>query len=292
MKNTIVLIICLCGFFSCLWAEEILVLKNGKKILISDTYEIKGQYVLFKTDKGELTQLPAKLVDFEKSKQVTEEREKALLAAAEAAKPKPVVKKDLTMAEIADFVEKNRPLNDVSPQKDIQIGDDGLQNYGKNHPPAENNQASFVPSPTSGGSPEAFNANRQQMGQRYQELKREISEIDKKIAQTEENINVYSTEAGYGTVTFKEDDKGNSQTIDEGSDPGNYYSLMEQAEKDLTELKQQKAAKETELKTLDKEARKAGVQDHKRFKAKEKKDKKAEKPKAEKQQAEEEENDY
>ncbi len=229
-------------------AGDVLVLKNGKVLRLPGSYELKGQFVVFETETGVLTQLPVKMVDLEKSKLVTEQEEAKRLAAIEAAKKPPEVKKDVTMAEIAAYVESKRMPDEVIP-KDVALSDEKLDKYGVNNPRPTDTEAPFVAPTGDVMTPDQAMAESKKFGEAYNALMKDMSSLDKQIEVTETLV-----ETAANNVAFGDDPT-------EGS-----YNQMEYYEKQLEDLRNKKAEKEDELKSLERNARQAGVKNFKRYK--------------------------
>ncbi len=55
-------------FLTLIGFSEVLVLQNGQKIVAPNGFEVQGDWVVFLNQEGELFQLTASRVDFEKTK--------------------------------------------------------------------------------------------------------------------------------------------------------------------------------------------------------------------------------
>lgn len=229
-------------------AGDVLVLKNGKILRLPGSYEVKGSFVVFETEAGVLTQLPIKMVDLEKSQKVTEEEDARRLAALEAANKPPEVKKDVTMAEIAAYVESKRMPDDVIPQN-LSLSDERLEKYSADNPRSSNIEARFVPPTGDFMTPDQVKAQSRKFGEAYKSLKRDMDSLRKQIEVTEAMVDIAANNVAFG------DDPT------EGS-----YHQMEYFEAQLKELRNKKSEKENEMKDLERNARQAGVKDYKRFK--------------------------
>ena len=246
MKWVVSIIVLLCWSAT---AGEVLVLKNGKKVSLDGSYEIKGAFVVFKTNGGELSQLPVKIIDFDRSKEATEEENRRLAAMAEALKPKKEKPKPDTLAEIADYVEANRGL-DNPPASNIRIEADGLEKFSDNYPRPQNTDAGVEYELSGEHSAENIHAKRDEFGQQYHNLQTELSNMDKQIAEMEEHVNALASESAFG---------------DEPT--GAFYDRMEQEQAKLAQLKKDREAKQGELASVKKSARQVGVGNVKNFRA-------------------------
>ena len=227
--------------------SDIIVLKSGKKFQIPGSYEIKGQYVVFQTEQGQLTQLPLKAVDLEKSKEATEEWERVMAEREAASQVPKEVKKDATLAEIAEYVEKTR-LPEEKAKKDIDINDENLGSYGDSNPRPSGTEVQFVPT-TGNNTPEAAREERSKFQEEYRQLQEDIDSLNSQIELKEAQVTAAEQNAAFG------DDPT------EGS-----YDIFEEFERQLTDLRQQRANKEKEMENLEKSARQAGVKNYKRGK--------------------------
>lgn len=231
-------------------AADILVLKNGKRLNIDDAYEIKGQFVVFKQN-GQLSQLPLKIVDLDKSKHATAELRAEEEARRKAAQVKVVEKeapKYSDMSQIAEFVESSRSKN--NPRKDnVNISSDGLGSYTEKNPAPKNTAAEFNPQFDEENSLEARKALRVQLGDSYLQTQQEIKELDDKIVEAEQYAQLLANENAFG---------------DEPT--GLFYKKLESADKLVLELKQARETKVQEMKDLEKKARDNGIRDLKRYK--------------------------
>ena len=256
MKKVLLIITLTVLAASPLLAREILVLKNGKKMVIDGTYEVKGQWVVITEANGELRQLPLKVVDLDKSKEVSEaERqrmariaEEKRLAKAQQAK---VTEVDASMSEIAEYVERHR--TDENPvAQDLTIENKRLETYSDNNPRPTNTEAEFVPPPESELSLNNIMANRDKFGEQYQTKKQELDQLMASIEQKQLMVDTYAANAAAG------DDYS-----------GGAYDAMERTEKEIVDLRKRKTELEEELANIKKEARRAGVRGVERYKGKE-----------------------
>jgi len=223
---------------------DVVALKNGKSFVIPGAYEVKGQFVVFQNEDGQLVQLPLKAVDLEKSKELTDAlkaEEAAKQKALEAPPPKP--KKDVTMAEIAKFVEKNR--DPELPPPDVTIGDDNLKKFSDENQRQVQGAVDFQPtSADTVMSPDNYKANREQFHQRFNALNKELEQLNQKIQEYEELLNAAETESAFS---------------DEPT--GAFYEQMVRYEKELETLRKEREAKTKELKEVRNQARRANVRD-------------------------------
>ncbi len=224
----------------------VVALKNGKVFVTPGDYEVKGQYLVFENEAGQLIQLPVKMVDLEKSKRLTEER-----AAQEEAKrlalkkPPPKANKDATMAEIAEFVEKNRPKDAPPPPENVNIDNENLGKYGADNPRLENSAAPFQPvQQESNVSAAAYRSNYKQYHEQYKAMKAEVEQLNQRVADYEERVEAAAAESAFS---------------DEPT--GANFRLMERYEKELEQLKKARDAKVKEMDALRKRARRNNVKD-------------------------------
>jgi hypothetical protein len=231
-----------------LFGAEILVLKNGKKITI-ENYEVKGQYVLIKGKNGEVHQLPSKIIDFDKSKAATE-HENARLAEIEAEKNKPKkkpTKGNMTMAEIAEYVEGNRDADNPG-KPGFTLGTSQLSKYSENNPRSTNSEAPWNPPESNSSSFEKKREDREDFGKRFGKLQEEINNMDAQIVDLTDRAERFEGElaAGY-------------------DDTGNVFRNAERLRKQAEDLKAKRAQKQQELDKVKTEARRAGVRNVERF---------------------------
>lgn len=109
-----------------------LVLRNGKLVTYTGTYEVKNEKVLFKDRSGNLLQLPLSLVDLEKTKA----RAQAAAAAPKAEQPKK--KKNPNPSSFQELVRDAKPqrgkdrkgglvfVENLGPAAVIETNDDGV----------------------------------------------------------------------------------------------------------------------------------------------------------------------
>ena len=246
-----VLVFCAILLTSPAWAD-VLVLKNGKQLKFPGTYEVKGQFVVFSNEAGQVVQLPLKLVDLEKSKSATAELHAKLEAQAELAKappPKKEQKKEMSMGEIAAIIESNRD-EENQPEDDISIGGENLRSYGENNPRATGTEAAFVPvNDDEADTPEKANTRRDEFATSYQTLNGKLNQVNARIQNLEANLSIFETQAAYN----------------EGP-TGGMYEMAEKTREEITKLEQEREGIQKEMSALERNARKAGVRDLKRRK--------------------------
>jgi len=232
-------------------ADDLLVLKNGKRFKIDSSYELKGQFVVFKQN-GQLQQLPLKIVDLEKSKQATADLRAKEEAELKAKAPKPKEKdtaKYSSMSEIAEFVETNRTKD--NPRKEgVSISSDRLDKYSSNNPSLKNTSAEFSMEIDEEHTASARAATRDELGQSYLKVKADVKELDLRISEAEDYAQLLASESAFG---------------DEPT--GKFHKKMEDADEKVEILKKDRESKLKEMKELEKEARKNGIRDIKRYKA-------------------------
>jgi len=250
---------------------DIVVLKNGQKMEIDGAFEVKGRFVVFTDLQGELRQLPVSAVDVDKSRQVTEEavakREAAAAAAAKKQPPKDVG----SLADIVNHVQKTNG----GRERGVTISNDGLEKYNETHQRVINDTVADSGGSPSGDAGEGGEANeenaeggpptveqladpkyraekREELQKRHGELSNEVSELDEKIKEMEYMRDVNASSAAFGADNFADGDSADPDT-------SVHHDQMEKAEKQLEELKKQRAEKEGELTGLDKEAKQNGM---------------------------------
>ena len=230
-----------------LLATEVIVLRNGKKFLIEGTYEVKGNFVLFKTNSGQLQQLPLKMVDLDKSKEATSARnaaeEKKRKAAEAAAKQVPETKERMSMGEIAAYVEKTRTKENPRPES-VALSDDQLEKYSERNPRPERSQAQVGNNGSSASDYSIDNrrAKRDQAGQAYNKLNDELKALDDEINRMERYVVSLENESAFG-------DDPTSGTFDR----------FTEAETKLKSLRDKRKSLEKTHKAAQRQARAAGV---------------------------------
>ena len=228
-----------------LWAKEIIVLKNGQRFSIQGSYEIKGSFLVFTGANGQLQQLPLRMVDLEKSKQMTADyhaQEAARLAAQEAKLREEEAKsKYSSMAEIADYVEKTRGDNNPRPSRVVMDGE-GLEKYSGSNPRPQNTEASVSYATEASTNASTFNQNKDELSQQYLETRKEIDRLQDQIQQFEDIAQRFANESAFG---------------DEPT--GAFYREMERTDQKIQELKTSLEEKRQGLRTIETQARRAGI---------------------------------
>ena len=223
-------------------ATHILVLKNGKTLKLGKPYEVKGQYVLFEGKNGAVNQLPLKIVDLERSKQATE-AEQERLAKLEAERNKPIkkqeVRKELSMAEIAAYVESNRD-KDNPAKAGVAIGNENLTSYQSNNPRPTNSEVPFDANLADSAADRA--QARSDYSSKISEAQKKVKDLDAQITELENYINRFENETAFGE-----------------DDTGTFYEANERQRDQLANLKSQRDQAQNELASLQDEARRSGV---------------------------------
>ncbi|MDJ0839330.1 MAG: hypothetical protein QNK37_22620 [Acidobacteriota bacterium] len=255
---------------------DFLVLKNGKRFEVPEGYQVKGQYVVFKTSKGQLTQLPLKLVDLAKSEELTKQMEarrrkdeEAKAAAEKAAAKRRFSQRKTTMSDITDYVQKNRDPKKPAPER-LSIGDDQVESFAETNPRQTNTTAS---SGSSSGSSSAadYASEADRLAGEYQRLVKEIEDLENRIRAAQQHRNNMENIAAYGDEFYGSEDVHDPNTPIEEDEGGNAsFDEARKAEKQITDLQNQKKKKEKQLKELEKEARQKDIRDYKRRKPKKK----------------------
>ena len=154
-------------------ADEILVLRNGKKIKLTEPHQVKGTLVIFKDAKGQLIQVPVKMVDFAQSKTATE----ALNQAAAAPKPTQQEVPPSEEQTLADIARDSRERAAVQP---ANINGNTLDRYARSNPRTHNSSM-----PRTGGSSydssQQYDGNQTMGDDERQRLRQEISRLEKEI---------------------------------------------------------------------------------------------------------------
>jgi hypothetical protein len=251
---------------------EIIALTNGKNLRIPGSFEVKGEYVVFENDNGDMNQLPLKIVDLEKSKKLTEldikRKEEEYQAKLETLREaeKRSKKRTASLQEVAEYVEKNRPPDKPAPAN-LAISNDGVTQFVDENPVPGNGQVAVDYGGSERGTVESFQEARDEYGAGYQKLAQEVTDLQKRIEEEEYRRESNSTLAAFGAANYQgKDDEGND-VFAESPDTSPAFDKMEEAEKNIAQLKKDLSAKKTELKAYEKEARSAGVRDYRRYKA-------------------------
>lgn len=241
-KATSLLVLAL---MSCLAWADVIVLANGKQMIIDGSYEIKGSYVVFKDKTGNLVQLPLKIVDLDKSKEATAEyaahlEEKAKQAAAKVEEEE---KEGMSMSEIAEIIDAKRPKDQPPPR--VVLGNDRLEKYAEEQPLPQNDAmpvVDFEPLKT----PEGMREARVKFHESYTKLSKELAELEVSLESSITYADALAQESSFG------------------DDPtGGTFQAMERADKAVEELRNKKKEKEDQLKQLEDSARRAGVRNYK-----------------------------
>ncbi len=224
---------------------DIIALKSGQLIGIPGSFEVKGAFVVYTNDDGELVQLPLKIVDLERSQAATQEHIAALeaeAAAKAAEKPEPVKVKSIT--DVSAAIEGRRDQDDVPPQ-DLEITGSNVSKFVSNNPQATN--TAQVGGGVSGRSGSEIIEAQNQHREAYSASLKDAEKIDQEIAKIEQNLRVLEQENAFGD---------NPST--------GLYETTEKMRARLTELKSEKQNKDSEVSRLSREAKAAGVRDHNR----------------------------
>lgn len=229
---------------------DVIVLKNGKQMIIHGSYEVKGPYVVFTTERNETMQLPAKVVDLEKSKLATAEyhakmeaaEQARLKAEQEALRPK---KEGLTMAEIAEIVQKNR-APDAPMKENIEINTEQVGQFADDNPRPTQSEAAFS------GPRGDTTANNQVYNQKAGEFSNAMAQLEEKETRLRQRVaSLRSNIEAYDSTAFADG-------------PTNLYEQGEKARKDLAAAEKELADLESQKRDLDKQARQAGVKNYRR----------------------------
>ena len=250
-----------------------LVLKNGKRFEVPDGYEVRGSYIVFKTRSGQLTQLPAKIVDLEESKTFNDamiekrkKEEKARIAAALELEKRTKTDRFSDMSTIADFVEKNRGVDSPQPTN-VSIGDNTITEYNKTNPRPQTSTASHESFDVTSSSDRE--AAREEYGSGYVKLHDDLDDLKAKLAEAKVRRDNNASIAADQDGNYSADDDVNdpNKEYDSSSDESSLsYRQMQKAEADVAKYEKELESKEAEIKTYERSARKAGVKDVKRYK--------------------------
>lgn len=227
-------------------------LKNGKQMVINGSYEVQGQFVVITEPNGELKQLPIKMVDLEKSQAATR-ADQERLAELEKGRDRPAPKKaqkNATMAEIADYVEKNR-ATDNPPKANITIGNERLEQFSDDNPRPTNTEAEFVPPTTNELSSENLLANRDKYGEQYKAKEDEIRQLQLRIDELKSRADYLQS------ISTSGDDIS-----------GGAFDELERTDKEIVDMGKKKEAMQKELVQIQKEAKAAGIPGVDRYKVK------------------------
>lgn len=239
--KTAIILCCLC---LPLWAD-VIVLKNGKQMIIHGSYEVKGPYVVFTTERNETMQLPAKVVDLEKSKLATAEyhakleaeEQARLKAEQEALNPK---KEGLTMSEIAEIVQKNRSP-DAPVKENIEIDANQINKFADDNPrPTQSEATVSGPRGDTVANPKVYDQKAGEFSKAMAELERKEKALEDRKASLRANIEAYDSTAF-------------------ADGPTNLYEQGQKARASLAEVDKELADLKDQKRQLNKSAREAGV---------------------------------
>lgn len=258
---------------------DVLVLKNGKRMVIKGAYETKGKFIVCTSESGELIQLPLSILDVEQSKVATDEA--AAVAAAKAeeeAKPKP--KKEVkSLAETLTAGAKPQ----TKTERTVYFSNDGLDNYTQSHEPAvydsvgagEAQSAApatssaaaatselgqiepIVPEPglvepnpevkmvdvNSLSDPDAMNQQRKATQTAHNEAKKDFKKVDAEIKQLEEARQNAEAASAFG-------DENDQEFV---------QSAIEKTDELLKEKRKERDEKAKNLQSVEKDAKSKGV---------------------------------
>lgn len=245
----LLLLLCIGCMALCGFAEEFIVLKNGKKFMIPGESERKGNYVVFTMENGQVVQLPVSQVDLAKSEEMTAayhaKLEAEAIALANAVPPPPPEREIRTMGDIAAEIEARNEAEKRKVQP-FSLDQSKLEDY-KEENPRPTNQAAQDPYELSESSDyKNVMAKTEEFKSRYQALTKDIQELERELNEAKRNREVAEQESAFGDSL------------------GANYDLMERYEKQIKEMQELKAKKEQELKDLDQAAREANVVGYKR----------------------------
>ncbi len=230
---------------------DVIVLKNGKQMIIHAGYEVKGPYVVFTTERNETMQLPAKVVDLEKSKLATAEyhakleaeEQARLQAEKEALTPK---KEGLTMPEIAAIIQKNRAPDAPPMKENIEIGTEQIDSFGDKNPrPTQSEVAFSGPRGDTTANSQVFKQKAGEFAQAMAQLEEKETRLRQRAASLRSNI------AAYDSTAFADG-------------PTNLYEQGQKARADLEKTEKELADLQSQKRDLDKQARQAGVRNYRR----------------------------
>lgn len=244
-------------------AAEILILKNGKMLKL-ESYEIKGDYVVFVNDLGKVLQLPKSAIDFEKSNAATEAYRAKLEAEekayqqrlAEIKKANEKKQKEMTMGEIAKQVESKR--EGAAPDS-VVLDSSKVQKYGEENPydaPQSNSTSGYT------STDQSVVSNRQavlsEVPAAYQKAKGNLDALKAKAQSLRDQIRSFENEMAFN------DTPGGGEAM---------FNLVEQKRKDLKRTEEEIKKAETELNQIDRRAKQAGINNYKNVKVKPQTDK-------------------
>lgn len=231
-----------------LFADTI-VLKSGQSFDIPGSFEVRGAYVVYMSDDGDLMQLPLKSVDVDRSHQVTADRKAAAEANAAAAAAAEATRKQdeakvKSMSDVANVIETGRTEDEPAPSE-LEITSNSVSKFARENPSAGNDSQS-------GGRVEVRSASEYQndvgeYNRAYKAAVDEAEDIDREIDKTQKMIRALQNENAFGD-----------------NPTSTLYDSAEQLEERLRKLQDQKKDKDAEVSRLQREAKAAGVKDLKR----------------------------
>ncbi|MCB1050651.1 MAG: hypothetical protein H6510_12240 [Acidobacteria bacterium] len=184
---------------------DVLVTTSGKTLETNGPWEIRGKFIVFRNPEGEMVQLPASMVDLERSKIATEEQK----AAQEAAK-QPVVEPPPTapqsIGEISARLE-GKTTEEMPPAGKIQITDKSVDKFAEKNPYADNDvtHAEFEPTQTASD----YLADQERFSSEMVDLKRQLAEKEAAIdAATNDIVRAEAALQDDGTAYSSADGSG------------------------------------------------------------------------------------
>ena len=257
MKKYVIHLIFLLGLVPFANADYI-VLTNGKKFEVEGSYEVKGSFLVFTDKTGHLRQLPLKVVDLDKSKELTEKIAAKRAAEAEAKLAPPKKKKEThSMADVVDFVEKSRGGQERT--ETVVLGDETLKSFTEENPNIANDKVATEDYEATGAK--EFHTNRDSLAREMQRLKGEKEKLDSDIDRAEKNRDLNANSAAFDDGGFYDE---NTPTDDPDASPA--YEQMEKAEARINDLKKKREELETEITKVRQNARAQGIMDVDRHK--------------------------
>ncbi len=253
---------------------DVLVLKNGKRVVIQGTYETKGKFVVCTSESGELIQLPLAALDLEQSKVATAEAAAAAAAkAAEEAKPKP--KKEAK--GLAEVLGESIPAQKKT-ERTVFFSNDGLENYAQTHEPVSNDSvaADGTNSGSAAGADTAGSSDMAGIEVETPELvvpEVKLPDVDElsdpaKIAKTRKETQAAHSDTSKEVKQLNEDIKKLEESREgaleasafaDDTDQPFVQDALEKTEEALANKKKERDEKAADLKNLEKNAKKKGV---------------------------------
>lgn len=235
-----------------LFAGQWIVLRNDKVIEIQGEPQVKERVVIIKNMQGQEMQLPLKVVDLERSKQYTKERNEAEASVqaereAEAAEKRRLLEQKERQQSFTAIVEEveGRRLAQDEPPPPMKLNEESLREYNEDNPRPVNDAVDL---PTrdeeEGTSAEAFSEKRDDYYSEYKNLRNEIKQLEERVAQLDQNIRAIEANSLYG-------DNTTSATLDQRDE------IEEQKRKLQAEIAKKKEA----ITKVKREARAAGIKD-------------------------------